>query len=143
MNRPLRVALADDYSAIRMILRTLLRTDPEIVLVGEAHSATDVITLCQKEQPEIVLLDLFMPGLTAPFTVRSLLASFPELKIIIISEEDDDVFVHAMTQLPICGYLLKGDAADCLLEAIHAVADGASWYSPSIRALLGKNPLSP
>jgi DNA-binding NarL/FixJ family response regulator len=139
MNRPLRVALADDHSAIR----TILSTDPEIVVVGEAHNATDVITLCQKERPEMVLLDLFMPGLTGPFTVRSLLAYIPELKIIIISEEDDDVFVQAMAQLPICGYLLKGDAVDCLLEAVHAVADGASWYSPSIRALLGKTPYPP
>lgn len=137
IKRPLRVALADDYPAIRTILRTILSTDSSVEVVGEAFSATSVLALCRQEHPDILLLDLFMPDLAGPLTIQTLLALTPELKIIVVSGDDDDVYVGAVAKLPVCGYLLKGDVADCLLEAVHAVAGGATWYSPSLRVLWG------
>jgi DNA-binding NarL/FixJ family response regulator len=134
--RSLRVAVADDYAQIRTILRKILLTDPQIEVVGEAHSTADLIALCQSEKPDIVLLDLFMPGPGALFAVATLLSDLPSVKILVVSEEDEDVFVRVMARLPIAGYLLKGDVPDCLLEALGAVADDKRWFSPSLRALV-------
>jgi DNA-binding NarL/FixJ family response regulator len=133
---PLRVAFADDYPGVRTFLRSLLATDPAIDLVGEAGSADDMIRLCRATHPQIVLLDVHMPGPATPVTVRTLLSDLPSVKILIVSAEDDDVYVRVMATLPICGYLLKGDVPDHLLSAIHAIAAGATWYSPTLLPVL-------
>jgi DNA-binding NarL/FixJ family response regulator len=132
----LRVALADDYTDIRTRLRQMLLTNPHVEFVGEAASVPALITLCQTVVPDIVLLDQFMLGSSAPITVNTLLTNCPDLKILILSEADEDVFVRTMAQLPIAGYLLKGDVADCLEEALLAVSGGSRWYSPSLRPRL-------
>lgn len=134
--RSLRVALADDYTAIRTILRQLLLANPHVELVGEVASVPALLTLCQTTTPDIVLMDLFMPGENPAVTVKALLADCPDLKILIVSEADEDVYVRTMAQLPIAGYLLKGDVADCLEEALLAVSRGTRWYSPSLRSRL-------
>lgn len=134
--RLLRVALADDYDDIRTILRHMLLTNPRVEFVGEASSVAALMTLCQTETLDIVLLDLFMPGPGAPATVKALLADCPDLKILIVSEANEDVYVRTMAQLPIAGYLLKDDVADCLEEALLAVSKGTRWYSPSLRSRL-------
>jgi DNA-binding NarL/FixJ family response regulator len=131
----IRVAFADDYPGVRTFLRELLATDPAIDLVGEAGTAGDMIRLCRATQPQIVLLDVHMPGPAAPVTVRTLLSDLPSVKILIVSA-DDDVYVRVMATLPICGYLLKGDAPDHLLSAIHAIAAGSTWYSPTLIPML-------
>lgn len=136
LSRILRVALAEDYAPIRTILRQKLMTDPHIEVVGEANSPADLLTLCKNEKPAVLFLDLFMPGPSAPITITQLLADTPSLKILIISEEEDDVFIRVTTQMPIFGYLLKGDVPDYLFEAMFAVFGGNRWYSPSLRSKL-------
>lgn len=133
---PLRIAFADDSPTIRAILRAVLARDRTLVVVGEAATGTDIVALCLKARPALVLLDLHMPGPHAPQTVRAILAGDPETKIIIVSVEDDDVYVRTMVPLPICGYVLKGDVPDHLLTAIHAVAAGVRWYSPALHPLI-------
>lgn len=135
---PLRIAFADDSPPIRAILRTVLARDHTLVVVGEAATATDIVALCLKARPTLVLLDLHMPESPATQTVQTILAGVPDTKIIIVSVEEADVYVRTMVQLPICGYVLKGDVPDHLLTAIHAVAAGARSYSPALHPLIAK-----
>jgi DNA-binding NarL/FixJ family response regulator len=133
---PVRVMFADDYPGIRKILRTLLAADRAIEIVGEASNGTEALEVCRTTQPAVALLDLHMPGPITPLLVITLRADVPNIKILIVSEEDDDVYVRSMARLPICGYILKADVPDHLLDAIHAVAVGATWYSPALRSVL-------
>lgn len=133
---PIRLVFADDHPAIRTIIRALLTTDLALKIVGEAASGTHLITLCQQQQPEVVLLDLYMPGPSPVSTVRTILLEEPLTKIIVVSAEDDAVHIRSMTRLPICGYVLKDDVIEHLLTAIHAVVAGATWYSPVLSAIL-------
>jgi DNA-binding NarL/FixJ family response regulator len=137
--RSLRVAVADDYAGIRTILREVLRTDPRVEFIGEAHSAAALLALCRTATPDIILLDLYMPGPPVSVTVDTLLQECPDVKILIVSEEDEDVFVRTIAQLPVAGYLLKGDVPDCLSEALGAVAEGQRWFSPSLRMLFDED----
>jgi CheY-like chemotaxis protein len=133
---PIRVVFADDYPGIRKIIRTLLEADMGIEIVGEAASGTELLALCRASQPGVVLLDLHMPGPLTPKVVLMLRADLPDANILIVSEEDDDVYVRGMACLPICGYILKGDVPDHLRDAIHVVATGAPWYSPSLQSVI-------
>lgn len=135
-NTPIRMTFADDYPAIRTILRALLAADQKIQIVGEATTGTEMLDLCRTTQPAVALLDLHMPGPMTPLLVLRLEAEAPEARILIVSEEDDDVYVRAMARLPIGGYILKADVPDYLLDAIHAVAGGTRWYSPSLRSVV-------
>lgn len=138
MNTPplVRVAFADDYRLIRAHIRITLSSDPAIEIVGEAENGDAMMTLCDAVQPDIALLDIHMPGSAAPEVVRGVLAASSDTKIIMVTAEDDDVYVRSMARLPICGYVLKGDIPDYLLIAIHRVNEGGMWYSPSLRASL-------
>jgi DNA-binding NarL/FixJ family response regulator len=128
----LRVALADDHPTIRQRMRRLLATDPALELVGTASNGGSLFTLCQEWVPAIVLVDLQMPGPPPSALVLRLLEALPLLKIILVSaSEQDPQYVQVMTRPPVCGYILKRECAASLLEAIHIVAGGGQWYSPS------------
>jgi DNA-binding NarL/FixJ family response regulator len=130
------VAFVDDHPGIRSHLRRLLTTNGSLEVVGEATNNTDMLTLCQGLQPAIVLLDLHMPGMPAPLLVNRIRQAVPQVKMLIVSEEDDDVYVRGMVRLPISGYVLKEDIHDYLLSAIHLVTAGATWYSPALHPML-------
>jgi DNA-binding NarL/FixJ family response regulator len=134
---PVRVAIADDHPKVRQQLRMLLAANRTVELVGEASNGTELITLCYYTNPAIVLLDLHMPGPPPSALVLRLLHQHISLKIIIVSEsEEDHLYVHIMTRLPIFGYILKREIPTSLREAIHFVEKGTVWYSPSFHSFL-------
>jgi DNA-binding NarL/FixJ family response regulator len=140
---PIRLVFADDFAMTRSLMRMFLQTDPQIVILGEAANGDMLLTLCNTVQPTIVLMDYRMPGPGTPALVRWIHDHHPDTKIIIVSSEEAETHLRPLAQLGVEGYVLKYDIPDCLLEAIHSVNMGMTWYSPKIRSLLTTSDSTP
>ncbi|MEZ4706722.1 MAG: response regulator transcription factor [Caldilineaceae bacterium] len=132
MSEKIRIVLADDHPLIRTGIRTTLNIEDDFDVVGEATNSDEVRALCQKHKPDILLLDLNMPGASAVHTVRYLKENFPGLKILILTAYDDEAYIRGMTMLGIEGYLLKDEAPNTVIRAVRAVMEGHSWFSRTI-----------
>jgi DNA-binding NarL/FixJ family response regulator len=128
----LRILIADDHPVFRYGLRAVLQTAPELELVGEASSGEEAVALAAAERPDVVLMDLNLPGITGIEATRRILASSPETGILVVTMvEDDDALFTAMAA-GARGYLLKGADRAETLRGIRAVANGEAIFSPAI-----------
>ncbi len=129
---PLRILLVDDHPLVRSGLRALLSSMPEMIVVGEATTGEEAITQAAELQPDIILMDLHMPGLNGIEATRRILQASPRIGILVLTMLEDDASVFAAMRAGARGYLLKGaDQAD-VLRAIRVVAHGEAIFSPSI-----------
>ncbi len=128
----IRVCLADDHPLIRKGIRTELAEADDIIVVGEADDGYATRRMCEAYVPDVLLLDLHMPGPPAVETVAYLQVRLPEMKVVILSAYDDDVHVREMVLAGVAGYILKDDADEVLIKAVRSVARGGSWYSQRI-----------
>lgn len=135
MTQTIRVLLADDHPLIRAGIRTTLTAEPDLALVGEAVDGQTAQALCQNLTPDILLLDLNMPGPPAVETVTFLRDHCPRVRVIVLTAYDDTVYVRGMLAVGAWGYVLKDEAAETVVTAIRQVAAGQVWFSPAIRAL--------
>jgi DNA-binding NarL/FixJ family response regulator len=138
------VLIADDHRLFREALRVVLERECEVV--GEAASGEEAVTLAARTRPDIVLLDVGMPGVGGLNAAHRLAKEAPASKVVILSQHDDEEYViEAMVEAGAAGYLVKTDAAAELLSALRAVAAGRSYLSsavaPAVLARL-KNPRS-
>ncbi|MGZ6186167.1 MAG: response regulator [Candidatus Binataceae bacterium] len=138
----IRVLLADDHRLFREALRTVLERECEVV--GEAASGEEAVALAARTHPDIVLLDVGMPGVGGLNAAHRLARESPNSKVVILSQHDDEEYViEAMVDAGAAGYLVKTDAASELLSALRAVATGRRYLSatvaPAVLARL-KNP---
>jgi DNA-binding NarL/FixJ family response regulator len=136
------VLIADDHRLFREALRVVLERECEVV--GEAASGEEAVTLAARTRPNIVLLDVGMPGVGGLNAAHRLAKEAPASKVVILSQHDDEEYViEAMVEAGAAGYLVKTDAAAELLSALRAVAAGRSYLSsavaPAVLARL-KNP---
>jgi DNA-binding NarL/FixJ family response regulator len=136
------VLIADDHRLFREALRVVLERECEVV--GEAASGEEAVTLAARIRPNIVLLDVGMPGVGGLNAAHRLAKEAPASKVVILSQHDDEEYViEAMVEAGAAGYLVKTDAAVELLSALRAVAAGRSYLSsavaPAVLARL-KNP---
>ena len=129
---PIRVLIADDHPFFRDGLRVLLEATPDTDLVGEATDGQEVLVLAAESKPDVILMDLRMPGLGGIEATRKILKEIPETSILVVTmvEEDDSVF--AAMRAGARGYLLKGADKDEMLLAIRAVARGEAVFGPGI-----------
>jgi DNA-binding NarL/FixJ family response regulator len=126
----IRVIIADDHSLIRYGIRLAFADDPSLSLVGEAATGDETLQLCQKLQPDVLLLDIRMGDDTSPIdTVKTLKTLCPKTKIIILTAFDNEIYIRNLHQLGVKGYILKDEATDVLSEAIHTVMNGQTWFS--------------
>lgn len=132
MTTPIRVLLADDHPLVRAGLRATLAAAPDLALVAEAATADEVQHLCRQHQPDVVLLDLAMPGPPPAVTVARLREDSPALRVIILTAHDEEAYVRALIALGVAGYVLKDEAPEALVQAIHSVAQGGSWFSSAV-----------
>lgn len=136
-----RILLADDHAVVRKGLRALLADEPAVEVVGEATTADEAQVLAADLQPDVMLLDLRMPGPPATETVRFLGAQSPETRVIVLTAHGDEAAVRELVGLGVRGYVLKDDPPDTLVEAIQAVERGGTWFSPQVvAALLERRP---
>jgi DNA-binding NarL/FixJ family response regulator len=129
---PIRVLLADDHPLVRTGIRSALSAAGWVVLVAEATTGDEAQQLCLEHMPDVLLLDLHMPG-PPPFeTVHALKTQAPSVKILILTAYDDDVYVKDMLRAGVAGYMLKDVATESIVQAIATVAQGGTWLSQSI-----------
>ncbi|RIK30824.1 MAG: DNA-binding response regulator [Chloroflexi bacterium] len=128
----IRVALADDHPLIRVGIRTVLAETSDIELVGEATTGDAVLTLCQEQRPDILLLDLSMPGPAPQETLRQLRMHCPQVKTVILSAHLNGAYIRTTVETGVVGYVLKDEALDRMVESLRAVARGEVWFSQAV-----------
>lgn len=127
----IRVLIADDHPVFRFGLRALLQAEPGFDVVGEATSGEQAMELAAALEPDIILMDINMPGINGIEATRNILRERPNIGVLIITMFDDDT-LFAAVRAGARGYLLKGAEGEETLRAIRAVANGEAIFSPSI-----------
>ncbi len=128
----IRVLLVDDHALFRQALRTLLANDPDIMVVGELEDAAQLLATVTRLQPDVVLLDISMPGISGIAAARDLLARDARQRILVLSAFQDRRVADGLARLGVRGYLDKHISADALRHAIATVAAGGSCFSPEL-----------
>ena len=132
----LRVLVADDHPVFRQGLRTLLDGVDGIDLVADAADGETAVAAALETRPDVVLMDLGMPGLNGIEATRAILGAAPEVRVLVLTMFEDDDSVFAAMRAGARGYLLKGSDQNELLRAIRAVAAGEAIFGPAIAARL-------
>jgi len=130
--KKIKVLLADDHALVRAGLVKLLESMPDIEVLGEASDGLQLLELAHALHPDLVLMDIAMPGLNGLETTARLLKAAPNTKVIILSMHQDEQYVRQALRVGTSGYLLKDSAPNELSLAIHAVARGDTYLSPAI-----------
>lgn len=129
---PLRLLLADDHAAFRGGLRALLATVEGIEVVGEAGTGEEAVTRAAALQPDVVLMDLNMPGLGGVEATRRIVDTSPHMAILVLSMYEDDESVFLALRAGARGYLLKGADRAEIVRAVRAVADGDAIFGAGV-----------
>jgi DNA-binding NarL/FixJ family response regulator len=132
MEARLRVLIADDHPVFRKGLRGVLASVTGIEVVGEAATGEEAIHLAAQLQPDVILMDLTMPGVNGIEATGRILDTSPQMGILVLTMYEDDDFVFAAMRAGARGYLLKGVDQGEVLRAIQAVGNGEAIFSPSI-----------
>ncbi|MFZ5953031.1 MAG: response regulator [Candidatus Rifleibacteriota bacterium] len=127
-----RILIVDDHKIFREGLKSLLEKFPEFYVVGEASDGFEAVKLAEQQQPDLIIMDLTMPGLNGIESSRKILQQSPECKIIILSMHSDERFVIELLKVGVKGYVLKDSAFEELHIAIHNVLKNQAYLSPVI-----------
>jgi DNA-binding NarL/FixJ family response regulator len=133
---PLRVLIADDHPLFRHGLFALLNASPDFEVVGEATSGEEVVTMAAQLQPDVILMDIHMPGGNGIEATRRILHTSPNIRILIITMFEDDASVFTAMRAGARGYVLKDAQKADMLAAIQAVGRGEAIFSPTIATRL-------
>jgi len=128
----IRVLLVDDHAVVREGYRRLLERDESLAVVGEAAAMADALTLDAQLQPDVIVLDIALPGVSGIEILRRLIARRPEARVLIFSMYQDGIYATHAMNAGACGYLSKASAPDLLVSAVRAVAAGSRYISPDV-----------
>lgn len=130
----LRILVADDHPLFRHGVRTLLGPIADLDVVGEAKTGEEAVSLARDLQPDVILMDVQMPGINGIEATRRILATSPSIRILIVTMFEDDASVFTAMRAGARGYILKDAEKDDLLRAIRSVGAGEGIFSPGIAA---------
>lgn len=139
----IRVLVVDDDALLRAGLAVVVRTDPGLELVGEAADGVDAVRLAGEVAPDVVLMDVRMPGVDGIEATRRILALDRGARVLILTTFPDDEYVAAALRAGASGFLLKRVAPERLLEAIHALARGEALLDPAITRAVVERSIHP
>ncbi|HEY7347913.1 MAG TPA: response regulator transcription factor [Ktedonobacterales bacterium] len=133
---PLRVLIADDHPLFRHGIQALLSATPDVEVVGEARTGEEAISLAASLQPDVILMDIQMPGTNGIEATRRILHTSPHIRILMVTMFEDDASVFTAMRAGARGYVLKDTEKTELLRAIRAVGGGEAIFSPAIATRL-------
>jgi DNA-binding NarL/FixJ family response regulator len=139
----IRVVVVDDHPVVRAGLRGMLAAHPDIEVAGEASSAAGAVTAVLEHRPDVVLMDLRMPGTDGVQATRLVLARQPRCRVVVLTTYDNDADILHAVEAGASGYLLKDASPEELARAIRAAAAGGSVLAPSVAAKLVSRLRSP
>jgi DNA-binding NarL/FixJ family response regulator len=130
----IRILIADDHPLFRDGLKVLLAASDDLELSAEAESGEAAVRLASEHKPDLILMDVNMPGINGIEATRQIIAALPGANILMLTMFDDDHSVFAAIRAGARGYILKGAKRDEMLRAIQAAASGEAIFSPAIAA---------
>lgn len=134
--QPIGVLVADDHTIVRRGLVSLLSLDEGIEVVGEATDGRVAVDRAAELDPDVVLMDISMPGLNGLEATRLIKKQMPHIKVLVLSAHDKDEYILNVVRSGANGYLLKNTSAEDLYAAIRAVHSGHAFFSPSVSKVL-------
>ena len=134
MSEPIRVLIADDHPLFRDGLAALLRAGPGTELAGAAATGPEAVSLAAAERPDVVIMDLRMPGLNGIEATRRIVAAVPRVAVLVLTMLDDDESVVAALRAGARGYVLKGADQAQIRRAVHAAAAGEAVFGAGVAA---------
>jgi DNA-binding NarL/FixJ family response regulator len=132
----IRVLIADDHPVFRDGLRAMIATEPDLELVGEAAGGEEAVAMARGLQPDVILMDLHMPGLNGTEATRQIRDTVPGAKVLVLTMSEDDASVVAAIRAGARGFVVKGIRAIEATRAIRSVAAGEAIFSPSVATRL-------
>ncbi|MFC8722664.1 response regulator [Kitasatospora sp. NPDC057198] len=134
-----RVVLADDQPLVRAGLRMVMDDAPDIEVVGEAGTGAQAVLLCRERRPDVVVMDLRMPGMDGIEATRMITAELPAVRVVVLTTFDEDADVYGALRAGASGFLVKDSALEEILTAVRVAAAGDAPVTPSIvRRLIGE-----
>lgn len=128
----IRVVLVDDEAMVRVGLRMVLSAEPDIEVVGEASDGAAAVGVVDETTPDVVLMDIRMPEVDGIEGARRVLASSPEVKVVVLTTFDEDAYVEAALRSGVSGFLLKVAPPERLIDAVRTVARGGGLLDPNV-----------
>lgn len=132
----MKILLCDDQAVIRDGLEMMLQLEKDMRVVGSAADGAEAVELASTKQPDLILMDLKMPGLNGIEATRQIHAKFPQIKILVLTTYDDDEWVFDAIRAGASGYLLKDTPRQKIVEAIRGTIEGKSFLDPAIAGKL-------
>jgi DNA-binding NarL/FixJ family response regulator len=128
----IRIVLADDHRVVRQGLKVLLETEPDFTVAGEAGDGMEAIAAVEREQPDVLVLDLGMPGLNGLDVLHEVIRRMPRTRVVVLSMHAAAAYVLDALRKGAHGYVVKGASAEHLVEAVRRVASGRRYLCPSL-----------
>ncbi len=135
----IRILIADDHSVVREGLRALFNRVPEFAVVGEAADGTEVVRRVRETSPDVVVIDISMPGVNGIMATRQIKRFRSSTKVLALTIHDSEEYVHEMVSAGADGYVVKDAGKQELLAAVRGVYAGKRFFSPSISKLIVDN----
>jgi two-component system response regulator NreC len=132
MSDRIRVLIADDHTIVRSGLRLLLEAEPDIDVVGEALEGREALNLVEKHLPDVVLMDIAMPGMDGLEATRLIKDSWPQVKVLVLTMHRSDEYFFEMLKAGASGYILKGAETSDLIHAVRVVGRGEVFLYPTM-----------
>jgi DNA-binding NarL/FixJ family response regulator len=132
----LKVLLVEDHAIVRQGVKALLDEEPDIAVVGETGDGSEALLLAQKLRPDIVLMDLSLPGLSGIEATHQIRERFPTMRIVVLSMHGNEEYVFRALRAGASGYVLKQSTSTELVLALRAVATGSTFLSPAVSQIL-------
>ena len=129
---PLRVVLADDHVTVRHGLRLLLDAQPDLTVVGEADDGRAALQRVQELDPDVVVMDISMPGMSGLSATRVLKEARPRVAIVVLTRHADDAYLHEMLRAGAAAFVLKQSPSTELIQAIRAAAAGGQYLDANV-----------
>jgi len=132
--RPLRIVLADDHATVRQGLKLLIQAEPDMVVIAEANDGEAAVQQTLETNPDVVVMDISMPGMNGLAATRAIRQAQPDARIVTLTRHADQAYLQELLRAGVMAYVLKRSAPTELLQAIRAVASGGQYLDSTLTA---------